>query len=341
MPDLPRTHREVRLAGKPAGGLPRPEHFEIVEAALPIPGEGEVLVRNRFFHVFAALRTLIGGGQEGAPFPPLLPGDTLFGAAIGEVVSAPEGVAFEPGDLVSHWLGWREYATPAAGQCTPLPDTLPDPVAYLAQGATAYGALTRGAGVQPGDTVFVSGGAGSVGSMAGQIARLLGAGRVIGSTGSREKGDRLVNELGYDAAVIRGAGPITEQLAKATPDGIDVVLDNVGGQELQAAVIAARKGARFVLVGALSGQLSPSGTGTTSPVELDSYMLIGKQITMRGYSGGGDEEIRSQWLDRFAGWLGSGDITFPYVSVPGIEAAPQALHDMMSGQHLGTVVVAL
>jgi NADPH-dependent curcumin reductase CurA len=141
--------------------------------------------------------------------------------------------------------------------------------------------------------------------------------------------------------VIRGAGPIAEQLAKAAPDGIDVVLDNVGGQELRAAVTAARKGARFVLVGALSGQLSPSGTGTTSPVELDSYMLIGKQITMRGYSAGGDEETRSQWLDQFADWLRSGDITFPYVSVPGIEAAPQALHDMMNGQHLGTVVVAL
>ncbi|MFG2005167.1 MDR family NADP-dependent oxidoreductase [Spirillospora sp. NPDC048911] len=341
MLELPRTHREVRLAGKPADGLPRPEHFEIVEVALPAPGADEVLVRNRFFHVFAALRTLIGGGLDGAPFPPLHPGDTLFGAAIGEVVSAPEGAGFEPGDLVSHWLGWREYATLPAGQCTALPGTLPDPVAYLAQGATAYGALTRGADVRPGDTVFVSGGAGSVGSMAGQIARLLGAGRVIGSTGSREKGDRLVSELGYDAAVIRGAGPIADQLAEAAPDGLDVVLDNVGGEDLQAAVTAARTGARLVLVGALSGQLSPSGRGTTSPVELDSYMLIGKQITLRGYSAGGDEQIRSEWLDRFGGWLRSGEITFPYVGVPGIDAAPQALHDMMNGRHLGTVVVAL
>jgi 2-alkenal reductase len=341
MPDLPRTHREVRLAAKPADGLPKPEHFEIAEVALPVPGEGELLVRNRFFHVFAALRTLIGGSLESAPFPPILPGDTLFGAAIGEVVSAPEGTAFEPGDLVSHRLGWREYATPAAGQCTALPGTLPDPVAYLAPGTTAYGALTRGVAVQPGDTVFVSGAAGSVGSMAGQIARLLGAGRVIGSTGSREKGDRLVDELGYDAAVIRGAGPIAEQLAGAAPAGLDVVLDNVGGQELQAAVTAARKGARFVLVGGLSGQLSPSGTGTTAPVELDSFLLIGKQITMRGYSAGGNEEVRSQWLDRFAGWLRSGDITFPHISVPGIEAAPQALYDTMNGQYLGTVVVAL
>jgi NADPH-dependent curcumin reductase CurA len=341
MPELPRTHREVRLAAKPAGGLPGPEHFEVVEVALPSPGEGEVLVRNRFFHVFAALRTLIGGGQEGAPFPSLLPGDTLFGAAVGEVVSAPADTAFAPGDLVAHWLGWREYATPAAGQCTPLPGLLPDPVAHLAQGATAYGALTRGAGVRPGEVVFVSGGAGSVGSMAGQIARLLGAGRVIGSTGSREKGERLVGELGYDAAVVRGAAPIAGQLAEAAPDGIDVVLDNVGGEELRAAVSVARKGARFVLVGALSGQLDPSGTGTTSPVELDSYQLIGKQITMRGYSAGGDEETRSRWLDRFAGWLRSGEITFPHVRVSGIEAAPQALHDLMNGRHLGTVVVAL
>jgi 2-alkenal reductase len=183
--------------------------------------------------------------------------------------------------------------------------------------------------VQPGDTVFVSGGAGSVGSMAGQIARLLGAGLVIGSTGSREKGDRLVNELGYDAAVIRGAGPIAEQLAKAAPEGIDVVLDNVGGQELRAAVTAARKGARFALVGALSGQLSPSGTGTTSPVELDSYMLIGKQITMRGYSAGSDGETGSQWLDQFANWLRSGDISLPLRQHPGHRSRPTgvARHD--------------
>src|ERR1044072_3507705 len=93
---LPRTSREVRLASLP-DGLPRPEHFEVVETPLPVPEERQVLVRTRFFHVFAALRTLIGGSVKGAPFPPLLPGDTLFGAAIGGVVSAPADRGVRPG----------------------------------------------------------------------------------------------------------------------------------------------------------------------------------------------------------------------------------------------------
>jgi 2-alkenal reductase len=189
--------------------------------------------------------------------------------------------------------------------------------------------------------VFVSGGAGSVGSLAGQVARLLGASRVIGSTGSPEKAERMLAEFGYDAVVVRGAGPVAEQLAKAAPDGIDVLFDNVGGEELAAAVTVARKGARFVLVGALSGQLAEHGTGTTAPVQLDSFPIIVKQITMLGYSPLGDPDLPEEWLDRFGGWLRAGEITFPYVRVAGIERAPQALHDVMSGRHVGTVVVAL
>ncbi|MFF0306439.1 MDR family NADP-dependent oxidoreductase [Streptosporangium sp. NPDC004379] len=340
MPTPPRVSREVRLTTLP-DGLPGPEHFEIAETPLPTPGDGQVLVRNRFFHVFAALRTLIGGGVDGAPFPPLRPGDTLFGAAVGEVVSAPGGSGLRPGDLVSHWLGWREYAAVDVTDCTPLDGSLPDPAAHLAHGRLAYTALTRDAEIRPGDTVFVSGGGGAVGSMAGQIARLLGAGRVIGSTGSPEKAGRLVSELGYDAAVVRGAGPIGEQLARVAPDGVDVLLDNVGGEQLRAAVAAARPGARFVLVGALSGQLSPHGSGTEAPVGLDSYRLILRQVTIRGFGGADGPDELSRWNERFGGWLRSGDLTFPHVRVRGIENAPRALHDVFHGRHLGTVIVEL
>ncbi|GAA1020808.1 NADP-dependent oxidoreductase [Acrocarpospora pleiomorpha] len=339
MPSLPQMSREVRLATLP-DGLPKPEHFVVAEVPLPRPDDGQVLVRNRFFHVFAALRTLIGGSMKGAPLPPLRPGDTLLGPAIGEVVSATGDSGPQAGDLVSHWLGWREYAVVPVGQVTPLGDALPDPVAHLGQGGLAYAALTRDAEVRPGDTVFVSGAAGGVGSLAGQIARLLGAGQVIGSTSSREKADRLISELGYGAAVIRGAAPIEEQLAKAAPDGIDVYLDNVGGDQLQAAVAAARPGARFVLVGALSGQMSPHGTGGTSPVELDTAQLIVKRISIQAFQGH-DEQARSQWLERFGRWLRAGDITFPHVRVAGIDHAPRALHELLEGRHFGTVIVEL
>ncbi|MCK2218480.1 NADP-dependent oxidoreductase [Actinomadura sp. ATCC 31491] len=336
---LPQVSREVRLAAQPEG-LPEARHFTLAEVPMPVPAAGEVLVRNRFFHVFAALRTLVGGGVRDTPVPPLRPGDPLPGPAVGEVVAAPggDGGGPRPGDLVAHWLGWREYAVVPAAQVTPLGDALPDPVAHLGQGAIAYAALTRDAEVRPGDTVFVSGAAGAVGSLAGQVARLLGAGRVIGSTGSPDKAARLVAELGYDAAVVRGAGPIGEQLGEAAPDGVDVLLDNVGGDQLRAAVAAARPGARFVLVGALSGQLAAEGRGGTSPVELDTYRLILRRVTLRAFQGL-DEELRAAWLRRYGGWLRAGEIAFPHVRIAGIENAPRAFQEVIEGRHFGTVVV--
>ncbi|MFH8570521.1 MDR family NADP-dependent oxidoreductase [Streptomyces sp. NPDC017993] len=340
MAPLPATQREVRLVAKP-DGLPRLEHFSVVETPMPSPGEDEVLVRNMFFHVFATLRILIAGATQDTPFPKLNAGDTLVGAAIGEVVSAPEGSTLRPGDLASHWLGWREYAAVPTVECARLDDeALPDPITHLQQGWTAYAALTRGVELRPGDTVFVSAGGSGIGAMAGQIAKRLGAGRVIASTSSRGKADRLVNELGYDAAVIRGAGPLTEQLAKAAPDGIDVFFDNVGGEQLRAAVEAARPGARFVLTGALSGQLSEDGTGTTAPVELDSLPLIHKRIVMRGFSSD-DFDDQAEWTERFGTWLRTGEMVFPHVRIKGIELASQALLEVIDGRHIGAVIVEL
>ncbi|MGC0416219.1 MDR family NADP-dependent oxidoreductase [Embleya sp. AB8] len=342
MSALPATVREVRLVDYPTG-LPTPEHLAVVEVPMPVPGPGEVLVRNRWFRVFASMRMVIGGAVEGTPYPVLRPGDALAGAAIGEVVRAPADSALRPGDLVEHWLGWREYAVLSATECVPLGDVLPDPIAHLSQGWTAYAALTRGLRIRPGDTVFVAGAAGAIGSMAGQLARLLGAGRVIGSTGSRAKADRLVAELGYDAAVVRGAGPIADQLAEAAPEGIDVLFDNVGGEQLRAAVTAARPAARFVLIGALSGQLAEHGAGTSAMVELDSFQLVLKRLELRGFSADDVEDAatRAEWLDRFGGWLRSGAIRFPHVRLTGIDQAPRALPDVIAGRHLGTVLVEL
>ncbi|MFJ7498001.1 MDR family NADP-dependent oxidoreductase [Streptomyces sp. NPDC097727] len=342
MSDLPPTCREVRLAARPAG-LPGPEHFILVEVPLPRPADGQVLVRNRYFRVAASIRMLISQGAEevqGVPFPVLSPGDTLAGEAIGEVISAPAGSGLRPGDLVSHFLGWREYAAVDVAACTRLDPVLPDPVAHLGRGEVAYAALTRGANLKPGDTVFVSAGGSAIGSMAGQIARLLGAGRVIGSTASPVQAERLVRELGYDAAVVRDADQsLDEQLAKAAPDGIDVCQDNVGGDQLRAAVTVAREGARFVLTGALSGQLAPSGTGRTAPVELDSFQILTKRITIRGYSADDEPDAHAEWLARLDAWLRSGDITFPHIRVRGIDRATAALQQVVEGRHLGTVVV--
>lgn len=337
---LPRTAREVRIVAAP-DGLPTPEDFALTETPLPAPGPDHVLVRNRHFLVFPGLRTLLGGEAEGLPLPPLRPGDTMFGPAVGEVVAAPDGSGLRPGDTVQHMLGWRDFALLTAADCLPLDDTLPDPVAYLAQGSSAYGALTRLARVRKGDTVFVTGAAGAVGTLAGQIARLLGAGRVIGSTGSPHKAERLVAELGYDAVLLRGSGPIAAQLAEAAPDGIDVLLDTVGGEQLAAALGAARQGARFAVVGALSGQLSAGLAGGSSPVEIDSYRLIVKGVSLLGYSGGDHPDVGPEWTARFGGWLRSGEIRFPYTLVEGLDRAPYALPELIGGRHFGAAIVAV
>ncbi|MEO3973686.1 NADP-dependent oxidoreductase [Streptomyces sp. CAU 1734] len=337
---LPRTGREVRLARVPEG-LPTPHHFAVAETPLPEPRAGHVLVRNSHFLVFPGLRTLIGGETDGVPLPPLRAGDTLFGPAVGEVAAAPAGGPLRTGDAVAHLRGWREYALVPAAECTPLGGALPDPVAHLNQGVAAYGALTRLAGVRAGDVVLVTGAAGAVGSLAGQIARLLGAGRVIGSTGSPRKAERLVSELGYDAVVVRGAGPIADQLAEAAPGGIDVLVDTVAGDQLAAAVGAARQGARFAVVGALSGQLSARRAGGSAPTEIDAFRLVVKGISLLGYSGADHPGVAEEWTRRFGEWLRNGAITFPHTRIAGIDRAPSALRELIEGRHFGAVTVEL
>ncbi|MFJ8041706.1 MDR family NADP-dependent oxidoreductase [Kitasatospora sp. NPDC096147] len=339
-PVLPTVTREVRLLSTPEG-LPEARHFAVAETALPAPGPGQVLLRNRYFLVFPGLRTLIGGETAGVPLPRLTPGDALYGPAVGEVLAAPEGGPLRPGDLVSHLAGWREHAVLDAADCAPLDPALPEPVAQLSSGESAYGALTRLAEVRPGDTVLVTGAAGGVGSLAGRIARLLGAGRVIGTTSTAAKADRLTAELGYDTVLLRGGEDFAERLAKAAPDGIDVLLDTVGGEQLAAAVRLARPGARFALVGAVSGQLAADRAGGSAPVTLDSFRLVVQGVSVRGYRGLDHPEVAAEWTERFGGWLRAGEITFPHVVLPGIERAPGALRELIDGHHLGAVLVGI
>lgn len=323
---------EVRLRSVPRG-LPRPEDFEVARVPVPEPGPGEVLVRNRYFHVFAGLRTLLAGTVRDTPLPPFRPGEALSGAAVGEVLAAPAGSGLTAGALVSHWLGWREHAVVPVGQVTTLDDALPDPVAHLTQSRTAFEAV-RQSGLARGETVFVSGGGGSVGSMAGQMARLRGAGRIIGSTSTPRKAERLVAEFGYDHVVLRDGEPLVDQLRRAAPDGVDVMIDTVGGEQLAAGLEVASTGSRFVLVGALAGQLDPVGHSAPT-VELDSYRLILRQITVQGLS----HAQPSAWARQVGDWASRGLISFPHVRVRGIDRAPAALADTMAGRYAGTVVV--
>jgi NADPH-dependent curcumin reductase CurA len=340
---LPLTSREVKLLRRP-DGTPYPEHFEIVVSPMPRPAAQDVLVRNRWFRISISARLMMSAGAQdikGIPFPPIKPGDTLADAAIGEVVSAPPESGLQSGDLVSHHCGWREYAVVPLSQCAPLRSGPINPVAYLGHGWTAYAALTRGVQIRKGDTVFVSSGAGAIGSMAGQIARKLGAARVIGSTSSRDKAEWMKAELGYDAVIVIGSAPITELLTCAAPEGIDVYVDMVGGEQLQAVVEVARPGARFVLLGTLSAELTAKGATKVAPVELDSFELILKGMTLRGYSADNDPDAFNEWLQCLAKWQHGGSIHLPSSKLIGIENAPRALHEACLGRLKGLVYVEL
>ncbi len=336
---LPAGHREVRLAARPQGAL-TVDHFQVVEAPVPTLGPGQVLVRNRLMSVTAVMRTLMESNPE-LPMPPYVPGEPLWGSAIGEVVATAPGVTgCGPGDLVQHGSGWREYAAIESADAQIVDDeALPDLVAHLSQGFPAWLGVTRGGEVKPGDTVFVTAAAGGVGTLAGQFARLHGAGRVIGSTSSQQKADYLIKELGYDAVVLRrGPVPIVDQLREAAPDGLDVILDNVGGEQLSAALTIARQGARVALIGCLSGQVTGSAV---APAEIDTGTLIMRGVVLRGMAGFYHLDALPQWAEEFGRALREGALTVPHARLSGIDQAPQALVELLAGRHIGAVVVEL
>lgn len=332
----PAAHREVRLAQRPEEVLTT-AHFDVVEVPLPQPGPGELLVRNRFMVVGAGMRALMEP-DSGLPMPSYEPGKVLWGPAVGEVVEAGTG-DLRPGRLVFHHKGWREYAAVPVSEARWLDaQALPDPALHLSWGFIAWLAVVKTAGVRPGDTVFVTSAAGGVGSLAGQLARLHGAARVVGSTGSPHKARILTDRLGYDAVVLRHARPFEDRLRRAAPSGLDVIVDNVGGDQLRAGLAVARRGARVALVGCLSDQVNG---GTTAPVRIDTAALIAKGITVCGVSGldhGG--EIPS-WEEEFGDAVRTGRLVVPQARLTGIEQAPRALCELLDGRYVGGALVEL
>ncbi|MFJ4263351.1 NADP-dependent oxidoreductase [Paenarthrobacter nicotinovorans] len=329
--------REIQLASRPVG-RPAPENFRLAQAALPELAEGQILVKNQFMSVDPYMRGRMNDVKSySAPFRL---DAALDGGAVGEVI-ASRSDAHKVGDVVVHQLGWREHAVVDAAATTPVPGGLAPTSAFLGAlgmtGLTAYAGLLKVAEFKEGDVVFVSGAAGAVGSMVGQIAKAMGASKVIGSAGSAEKVARLV-ELGFDAAFNYNDGPVLEQLREAAGErGIDVYFDNVGGEHLEAALATLTVGGRVAMCGAIAQYNSTEPPA--APRNL--AVAIGKQLTLRGFLVGGQRQHAAEFAGKMAGWLADGTISYDETIVDGLENAPQAFIDLLDGANTGKMLVRL
>ncbi|MGO4382892.1 NADP-dependent oxidoreductase [Specibacter sp. RAF43] len=338
MSAYPTTSREIRLASRPFG-WPVPGNFRLSESAVPPLADGEILVRNLAMSVDPYMRGRMNDVKSYRP--PFALDAVLDGGAVGEVIASRSERRRE-GDVVVHGLGWREYAVVAATATKKVDTSLARPSAFLGAlgmtGLTAYAGLTRVAAFAPGDTVFVSAAAGAVGSLAGQLARVLGAERVIGSAGSAAKAAHL-RELGFDAAFNYHDGPARDLLADVLGPGrgIDVYFDNVGGEQLEAAISLANPFGRIALCGAISAYnatAAPHG-----PRNLAS--AIGKQLTLRGFLVTAHQDLAGEFAEKMAGWLAAGQIRFDETVVHGLENAPAAFIDLLRGANTGKMVIQL
>ncbi|MBC8990468.1 NADP-dependent oxidoreductase [Micromonospora chalcea] len=329
-------NREIHLASRPQG-WPTAENFRLVTTEVPTPGPGQVVVRNRFMSVDPYMRGRMNDVKSYVP--PFALDAPLDGGAIGEVVAGEAG-GVKPGDTVLHGLGWREYALVDAKGARKIDPDLAPVTAHLGvlgmTGLTAYAGLLDVAAMKPGETVFVSGAAGAVGSMVGQIAKLRGAGRVIGSAGSAAKVERLT-ALGFDAAFDYHDGPVSKQLRAAAPDGVDVYFDNVGGDHLEAAIGAMNVHGRA----AICGMIAQYNATEPPAAPRNLALVIGKRLTLRGFLVSDHGHLREQFVQEVAGWLREGRLSYDETIVDGIEQAPEAFLGLLRGENLGKMLVRL
>ncbi|WP_323791425.1 NADP-dependent oxidoreductase [Nocardioides sp.] len=329
------TTREIHLASRPHG-TPVPENFRTVETTLPALESDQVLVRNTVLSVDPYMRGRMNDVKSYVP--PFQVDAPLDGGCVGVVEeSTSESVAV--GTHVMHGLGWREHAVLPASAVRPIDTSVAPASAYLGAlgmpGMTAYAGLTAVAGLKEGETVFISGAAGAVGSIAGQIARKLGAGKVIGSAGSAEKVSWLTDELGFDAAFDYKAGPVAKQLAEHAP--IDVYFDNVGGEHLEAAIFHMADFGRLALCGAISAYNATE----VPPGPRNLMMAISKRLTLRGFIVSDHSDITSEFYKTVGPWIASGEIVTRETFVDGLDQTVEAFLGLGTGANLGKMLVRL
>ena len=316
--------------------MPTAANFTVVRAELPLLEDQQVLVRNLFMSVDPYMRGRMNPGKSYVP--PFELGKPMDGGAIGEVIES-RAKEFKPGDAVASFHGWREYFVASPKYLYPVSREIQPLSVYLGvlgiTGLTAWVGLNL-VDVKSGDVIFISGAAGAVGSVAGQLAKLRGC-RVIGAAGSNEKVKSLRDKFGFDAAFNYKEGPVRAQLEREAPEGIDVYFDNVGGEFLEAALWSLRPHSRIIACGTISGY----NAETPRPGPSNLHTIVTKRLTIKGFIVSDWMHQRSQF-EREAGPLFlAGKLRHEETVVHGIDHAVDAFIGLFHGENTGKMVVAL
>ncbi|MFA5939643.1 MAG: NADP-dependent oxidoreductase [Sinimarinibacterium sp.] len=328
------TNRQFKLARRPQGMVKR-EDFEFSELPVPEPGDGQFLVRNEYLSLDPAMR---GWMNEGKSYiPPVGLGEVMRAGAVGRVVVSKHP-DFAVGEHVVGMFGVQDYAVANGKGVTKVdPKLAPLPV-YLGTlgmpGMTAYFGLLEVGQPKPGETVVVSGAAGAVGQIVGQIAKIMSC-RVVGIAGGADKCRYVVDELGFDACVDYKNEDLKKSLKEHCPKGVDVYFDNVGGDILDAVLTQLAMHARIVICGAISQY------NNTAPMKGPSnYMsLLVNRASMKGM-------VVFDWADRYgeaaremAGWLAAGKLKTREDIAEGLETFPETLLKLFKGENIGKLVL--
>ena len=328
------SNRQFKLAHRPVGMVKRSD-FDFVQAPVPQPGDGEVLIRNRYLSLDPAMR---GWMNEGKSYiPPVAIGEVMRAGAAGEVV-ASNHPRFAVGDSVVGVLGVQDYAISNGKGLTKVdPKLAPLPV-YLGTlgmpGMTAYFGILEVGELKADDTVVVSGAAGAVGQVVGQIARIKGC-RGVGIAGGADKCRYLTDELGFDAAIDYKSEDVKKALKQHCPKGIDVYFDNVGGEILDAALTQLAMHARIVICGAISQY-----NNTTAVKGPSNYLsLLVNRATMRGMVVFDYAARYGEAMAEMAGWMREGNLKTREDIVLGLETFPETLLKLFKGENTGKLVL--
>lgn len=330
------TNRQIQIVELPKGKL-GPEHFRMAEGPMPVPKDGELLLRTRLISLDAANRAWMQGATYRAAIEA---GQVMAGGALAEVVEV-KAPGFKPGDLVFADTGWQEYAAIPARNATMVERR--EPLSHLLSvygiaGLTAYFGLLDIGQPKAGETVVVSAAAGSVGALVGQIAKIKGC-RVVGIAGGAKKCAWLKSELGFDAAIDYKAGPVHAALKDAAPKGIDVYFDNVGGEILEACLARMNLHGRIVCCGAVS-QYDGGSLGQQGIRGIPGLIVV-KRLTMKGFIVIDHYKDRERALRDLGAWVASGQLKVTEDIIDGLENTPAALIGLLAGDNIGKRMVRI